>query len=667
MRGLGPSHPPNQNKQPTIHIMKNLKKLILLGSPALLLASCSQDEIVKSELKPGDVVKTNLIVSIPKTISTRSLGDGSAATNLYISVFDVDGGTKNFVFPSLASFNRENNTATVNLDLVVGKSYFFTFFAGSPNAVSTQEADAATAVYYLNPETGLLTVNYTKMTSEDNLADAYDCFYGTYSTGVISSALEPENVELVRPVAQINWGTTGLTSSTSETTTSNYENVFGSDGAWIQTNLSVTNPYTTFNLQTGEYGTTATTVDNIVTISGMEVPEDETFPGSSDYNYVAAYYLLAPAQNTYDLTLNITNAGAPSNSNVSAHNISIPVSGAPVQANYQTNIYGSLLTSNASFSVSLSTDWSVNNLPQNSYTISPEDLNGLMINQSGTYYLTGESLEGTYPINMVPNLDVIIDGSQISVAEGENKLHLIFQDDSSFQTSPQQILENKPRNGSYTFKNFTGGNISIKTGNTTINVVGNTVDEIDMAAGNVNVNISNNNINGGGILHPRWDGQSSKNCVYLHLTDYNLSFNNNYLDNANGGSFQINGWMLNDPVGSWIQNDLMNRNKISSFSGNTMIITEYEAQESKWTCAITFLGDGTFYMTNNDTASPEFTGAFLDFMKLVNSSDNKFYISGDATGAYYYKISNLNTTENSSVRYLTYTTQAPATSEPVEP
>lgn len=311
--------------------MKKFNYLIL-GATALALASCSQDELIAPSAGDGN---TSFRISLPGMV-TRSLGDGSVSLDLQYAVYEAETDASGepalgkMVFDGTGNFTEEDpyNT-TVNMNLASGKSYYVAFFANSSN----------NNVYTFNTTDNQLEVNYDAMTSANNLADAYDCFYQIYPTGKITGT-SSFNVTLYRPVAQVNWGTNDLIPANKE-----LQNTFGATGQWIQTNLSVTVP------NTMDFLTKAVSGEKEITLKAFAAPKDEVFPvgAAGDYQYVAVQYLLAPQdQAVYDLKLNINNDGNPE---ITSSTNDIVVDNAPVQANYRTNIYGALLSNNVEFNV----------------------------------------------------------------------------------------------------------------------------------------------------------------------------------------------------------------------------------------------------------------------------------------------------------------------------
>lgn len=309
--------------------------LLLLGTIPLMFSSCSEDDFATSSNNGNGNVTFN--ISLPQKFKSRVVGDGTSASYLNYAVYEYDAssGSATWVNSGNATFSTVNDEATVSLNLINGKNYKIAFFAQSPASMTE-----GSEVYTFNGEAETVTVNYDNMNSASNIDDAYDCFYNTYETGPIGNASQNFSVVLNRAVAQVNWGTDDLTSVASE---------YGTNGAYIQTTLK-TNANSVLNLLTGE-----TSVPINVTLSDFAAPTTATFP-MADYSYVAMEYLLAPSTSStvYDLQLQITNAGNPSGSSLSN---TLTVSNATVQANYRTNIYGSLLTTSTNFTVTKNSTW----------------------------------------------------------------------------------------------------------------------------------------------------------------------------------------------------------------------------------------------------------------------------------------------------------------------
>ena len=326
-----------------------MKKLnyLLLGLAGLAMASCSQDDLLGTAAN-GDGNFT-ITVKLPGDLATRAeLGDGLTADNLHFAVYDMSSGSPVFSFEDEAQFDN-SLTTTVSLNLIAKKQYQLAFFACSPNA---EIADKE--VYTFKPDntegaTPRIEVNYANMTGANNNADDYDCFFALTDTYTVGTSASPYEVTLTRPVAQINWGTSELNENQEIIST------FGQDGEYIQTDVTVTGTvYNQFNILENAVAPGSSQTLNLFSGAGNQalIPEGTPFPvNPSTYDYVAVQYLLAPSSSdTYSLTLNINNGGNDHTATQSG-NVAVNVLNAPVQANYRTNIYGNLLSTNAEFTV----------------------------------------------------------------------------------------------------------------------------------------------------------------------------------------------------------------------------------------------------------------------------------------------------------------------------
>ena len=365
--------------------MKNLNYL-LLGAAGLLLASCSQEELVTPA--PAGDGNFNITVSLPGSYSSRTMNDGYTATELYVGVFDADNDNA-FVYqvPS-DGFADDQLTTQVSMNLATGKTYTIAFFAYAPGAFST---DGTSALYSLDQETGVMTVDYSLMDQDGIDTDTYDCFFNVINTGTISNKAETVNVTLTRPLAQVNWGTDDADAEAVMN-----DNAYGEDLEYLKAELT-TSAYSQFSFIEGDVVDDSETS---VTLNGFAVPAGTSYPvNPTTYTYVAMQYLLAPVATsaTYDLTLNVDNSGNASASQLSNE---IVVSSAPVQANYQTNIYGTLLSDKYNFNVTKSPGWAGDfKLPQNTGDQVTDDngqvVDGLYLNsETKTYTITSpEGLE----------------------------------------------------------------------------------------------------------------------------------------------------------------------------------------------------------------------------------------------------------------------------------
>ena len=445
-----------------------MKKLnyFLLGAAALMMTACSQDEVNLGGASDGNL---QITVKLPaEGLGTRSFGDGYTATNLLMYVYDAD--TKAYVTQQTATFPSNALQTTVSFNLVNGKSYYIAFLAESANAAS---------VYSVNTADATLTVNYGAMTAYNT--DAYDCFYQVYSTGVIGTDTPESSVTLYRPVAQVNWGTSDLTNPA----------VTQAYGTNITSSVTTT-AYTTFDLL-GEnsegkvVGTVDETQTEEITLGYLAPPTGETFPVSG-YDYLSMQYLLVPRESSLlDLTLNI------SNNDGSTVLSKVEVSSAPVQANYRTNIYGSLLTNTTTVSVLKDPTWGT---PDNSvqFTWDGTSLTYPAVDSEGNYNVTRASdLAGLAA--MVNGTDgqtaTDFSGQTIVLAADFDMGGNDFEQIGAATRSGASAMGTKAFNGVFDGQGHTISNVKISGNNVAANVVGFIAYMNNPAASVKNVNFDN--------------------------------------------------------------------------------------------------------------------------------------------------------------------------------
>ena len=296
--------------------MKKINYLVL-GAAGLLLASCANEDL-KSPGNGG----LEITINLPSDLGTRA---DEAQMKLYYAVYSGDDvvETDNITF--------SGTQTKLGLNLLSGKVYTVAFFAQNAACVDVYDFDEATQT---------VSVSYAAMNSSDaNNTGVYDCFYGSIAdvSGDNETGL---SVTLYRPLAQINWGATDLDAAT-------VQNIYGENGANVYATLSTT-AANSFNILTG-----ALSGEEKIDLGPFQVPT-ATYPTGTGIDYVAMQYVLAPKTSAvYDLNLAISNT-----EDGSDETTDVVVTAAPLQANYRTNIYGSLFTDNFNINIQLA-DWTV--------------------------------------------------------------------------------------------------------------------------------------------------------------------------------------------------------------------------------------------------------------------------------------------------------------------
>ena len=301
-----------------------MKKLnyLLLGAAGLLMASCANDDLQA----PGNGDGLKITINLCADPGTRADEVNPTGMTLNYAVYDSEN-----ALVEEGSTTFTGTSTTFNTNLLSGKDYTLAFFA------QVTEYESA---YTFSAEEKSVTANYGVMTEMEAFnSGGYDCFYGTYAypaSGVTSDI----SVTLYRPVAQVNWGTNDLTGKIAQTFPTVYSTL-------------QTEAYKQFNLLNGEMSG-----KEKVTLGPVQAPT-AAYPsvGTSNYTYVGMQYLLATnTSEVYDLNLAISN----NNGTETGETVDLVVTSAPLQANYRTNIYGSLLTDNVNLNIELA-EWGGSN------------------------------------------------------------------------------------------------------------------------------------------------------------------------------------------------------------------------------------------------------------------------------------------------------------------
>jgi hypothetical protein len=315
---------------------------------AMLATSCSS-EIDAPTATDGDVT-VSFTAQLPGQLASRSnYSDGTTAKKLHYAVYAA--GTNDVIFSSEDGdlTMDENKSATVNLNLVNGRSYDVVFWAY-----------ATDAPYSYNDASKQVTIDAAKLKCNDETLDAFYAVKTFTVTGPVT-----ESIELTRPFAQINIGTNDIEEAKAATVT-------------VENTQMKVKGYTAFNVMDGSVDGEET-----LTYAMTAIPSGETFPyqvkDAKTYEYLAMAYVLVPAEKqTVDVTMTVD----------SATNFEKTYSNIPVQRNYRTNIYGSLFTSPINYNVVINPAYNEPdyNLEQVAYVASASEFVDAM-NKFGSPYI----------------------------------------------------------------------------------------------------------------------------------------------------------------------------------------------------------------------------------------------------------------------------------------
>ena len=290
-------------------------KYILAAALTMLALGCNKEQVAVDGTPDGEEVAVTFAAELPGTI-TKAIGDGLTAKNLSVAVYDDASnaaGTHIVALDKTAVFDALHTT--VEYSLVKGKTYHFIFWA-----------QAEGAPYTFNPETKKVAIDYTGAANDESR----DAFYAVKTLKVTGPVTEP--VQLHRPFAQVNFGTSDSAAATDAGVTPTASLFTATDAA------------SSFDVFAGE-GT------DPVRISFTEATlpaERLTLKDGTSYTYLAMNYFIPTGKlsETHVSNLSATFKGA-------TDDVVISVPSAKVQANYRTNIVGNLLTDQVVFNVEI--------------------------------------------------------------------------------------------------------------------------------------------------------------------------------------------------------------------------------------------------------------------------------------------------------------------------
>lgn len=290
----------------------------MLAMAAMLLSvSCSKDDVDANR---------NATVSFDITTSelvTRAYGDGTKALHLMYAVYDetanstvVEGVSK--LVPGLEPEFTGLNAKKVELSLLSGNEYSILFWATS--------ADYNDA-YNINWDSKTITME----SDIPGNTEAFDSFFHYEPKFKVNGSIS-KPITLVRPFAQLNIGTNDKTQAAAANLDVTETKVVVKS---VPNILDVTNGSVSGDTNiTYSYGNVPTEdVDNKFHVNG--------------YSYLAMNYVLVGTDKIFsDIELSYKNSdGSKEFTNI--------YPSIPLQRNYRTNVYGSILTNSADYGVEI--------------------------------------------------------------------------------------------------------------------------------------------------------------------------------------------------------------------------------------------------------------------------------------------------------------------------
>ena len=314
--------------------MKRCFYSMMAAMALLLLSACSSDDELSQG--NGNEALVSFNVELSGGMQNKAISDGTTAKNLTVHVFD-ENGTYLSELDKTVELNEKKNLVSINL--VKGKTYSFLFWAS---------VNKENSPYSFGVDGKTITVDYNDAKANDESRDA---FLGVVKNKAVEASFE-ENVTLKRPFAQINFLTDDIADA-------------GKNGLTIDENthssITLSKVATTLNPFTNTVGgfTEAEVIFGEAAIPALsETVTMGSAPDAKTYNYLGTAYFLVPAEGENP------NAGKDqamlNSATLKIKDINgegLKVENVPVQWNYRTNIYGSLLTATGNFNVTIVPDY----------------------------------------------------------------------------------------------------------------------------------------------------------------------------------------------------------------------------------------------------------------------------------------------------------------------
>ena len=314
--------------------MKRCFYSMMAAMALLLLSACSSDDELSQG--NGNEALVSFNVELSGGMQNKAISDGTTAKNLTVHVFD-ENGTYLSELDKTVELNEKKKSVSINL--VKGKTYSFLFWAS---------VNKENSPYSFGVDGKTITVDYNDAKANDESRDA---FLGVVKIKAVEASFE-ENVTLKRPFAQINFLTDDIADA-------------GKNGLTIDENthssITLSKVATTLNPFTNTVGgfTEAEVIFGEAAIPALsETVTMGSAPDAKTYNYLGTAYFLVPAEGENP------NAGKDqamlNSATLKIKDINgegLKVENVPVQWNYRTNIYGSLLTATGNFNVTIVPDY----------------------------------------------------------------------------------------------------------------------------------------------------------------------------------------------------------------------------------------------------------------------------------------------------------------------
>lgn len=312
---------------------------LILAFAILSFSACSNDDYLQQTM--GENVSVTFRPTLKGELNTRAIGDAAGIDRLTIVVYE---GTQ--TLSKKLSYSEDWDIAKRNgitLTLIEGHSYKILFWAeNSINTAYTLTNDGKITVDY----NGYIDGGFAKM-------EEMDAFCGTSSITVGSKKNENKQIELSRPLAQLNFA----------------DNTTLPEQGTHQTVVTFHGVPTSFNPFTGIVEMSNT--DVVFTFA--DFPAETLSVDGSSYYYLSSNYFFAPQTGTISnmsATIDLQNTDG-----ISIKEIEVP--DITLEKNKKTNILGSIVQQPETWSV-----WDGEIPKESTLTTDPENQNRYIIDEA---------------------------------------------------------------------------------------------------------------------------------------------------------------------------------------------------------------------------------------------------------------------------------------------
>ena len=500
--------------------MKKLLYTIAAFAAVTMAASCAR-EMEVSQVN-GEGLTATFTVAAPG-VATKTLSDGSGATDLKFGVYDESG---NYLegLTTAAQISTSGSPWTVTVPVVSGLSYQFVFVAQKPN----------NTVYTVDLANKKLSRTTTNVVAS---SDDADIFYAATAVIPITGNYSAP-IDLVRPLAQINFGAPAADITAAALSMRD-----------ITTKVKVTGVYSGINLLTGAVEGDA--VDVVSDLAAM--PQDDFTDG---FKRVAMLYaIVADNQPVVNAELTVQYNLVNEATTAEPRTITRSVANVPLKRNYRTNVLGNIFTGTATFTVTTQPGFAV-----------PEDTYGDYTPEYSSITALNEDFALGKGIGYQVAVTAIADGGEtIYLPSTADDVRLFFRGDFSTKSvdiqystaanaeKPGNLYIKAPKLGTLsgtigdthveieTGSEITNGNLSTSNGTLVIQKLAKIINLI-IAKGSLKVD-SEGEVTTATIQLPATEGGNVTNngtIIHLNIEQGEVNLHGQYAEvNANGGSTNV--------------------------------------------------------------------------------------------------------------------------------